>query len=65
VRKVLLGTAAIYFWLCYSLMALARISGPHRPDAFYDVSLSLMIVALLIRYADRWLAHRNVATSAA
>lgn len=59
VRKVLLGTSAVYFWLCYSLMALARISGPHRPDSFYGISLSLMIVALLLRYADRWLAHRN------
>jgi hypothetical protein len=65
VRKVLLGTSAIYFWLCYSLMALARISGPHRPDAFYGISLSLMIVALLLRYADRWLAHRNALTAAA
>ena len=59
VRKVLLGTSAIYFWLCYSLMALARISGPHRPDSYYSLSLSLMILALLLRYADRWLAHRN------
>jgi len=65
VRKVLLGTSAIYFWLCYSLMALARISGPHRPDSFYGISLSLMILALLLRYADRWLAHRNGVTAPA
>ncbi len=61
VRRVLLGTSAIYFWLCYSLMALARISGPHRPDPFYDISLSLMILALLLRYADHWLTHRDAA----
>jgi len=65
VRKVLLGTSTIYFWLCYSLMALARISGPHRPDAYYDLSLSLMILALLLRYADRWLAHRGGVTAPA
>jgi len=65
VRKVLLGTSAIYFWLCYSVMALARISGPHRPDAYYDLSLCLMILVLLLRYADRWLAHRNAAPAAA
>ena len=59
VRRVLLGGAAIYFWLCYCLMALARISGPHRPDAFYGISLCLMVVALLVRYADRFLAHRD------
>jgi len=53
-RRAMLGMAFIYFWSCYSLMALARISGPHRPDAFYDISLSLMLIALLVRFADRW-----------
>jgi hypothetical protein len=57
-RRAMLATAMAYFWLCYSIMALARISGPHRPDAFYDVSLSLMIVGLLTRYADRWFSDR-------
>ena len=55
IRRVLLGTATIYFWLCYCLMALARISGPHRPDDFYGVSLCLMVAGLLVRYADRWM----------
>jgi len=58
-RRALLGTAAIYFWSCYSLMALSRISGPHRHDAFYEISLCLMVAALLLRYADRWLAFRE------
>jgi hypothetical protein len=49
-----LATATAYFWLCYSIMALARISGPHRPDAFYGISLSLMVVGLLARYANHW-----------
>ena len=53
-RRTLLATAAGYFWLCYALMALARISGPHRPDAWYGFSLSLMVAALLVRYADHW-----------
>ena len=63
IRRVLLGTAAAYFWLCYSLMALARISGPHRPDAFYDISLCLMILGLLVRYADRWFCNQPVPKS--
>jgi hypothetical protein len=63
VRKVFLATATAYFWLCYALMALARISGPHRPDIFYDISLMAMIAALLIRYADRWLARRDASRS--
>ena len=64
-RRAMLGTATIYFWLCYALMALARISGPHRPDGFYGLSLSLMVVALLLRYADHWLARRDAARTAA
>ena len=53
-RRAMLVAATAYFWLCYSIMALARISGPHRPDAFYDISLSLMVVGLLVRYAGHW-----------
>lgn len=64
-RRVMLATAAVYFWSCYALMALARISGPHRPDAWYDVSLSLMVIALLFRYADRWLSHHDRASQLA
>lgn len=64
-RRVLLGTAAMYFWLCYALMALARISGPHRPDAYYGISLCLMVAALLLRYADHWLERRDTAGAAA
>jgi hypothetical protein len=54
VRRTLLGTATIYFWMCYALLALERISGPHRPDTFYSISLLLMITGLLLRFADRW-----------
>lgn len=53
-RRALLGVAAIYFWLCYALMGLAYISHPHRPDDFYGFSLSLMLVALLVRFADSY-----------
>ena len=58
-RRALLGMAAIYFWGCYALMALSRISGPHRPDSWYAISLCLMVAALLLRYADRWVAPRD------
>ncbi|HEX4637543.1 MAG TPA: hypothetical protein VH189_15270 [Rhizomicrobium sp.] len=59
-RRALLVTAAGYFWLCYSIMALARLSGPHRPDAFYDISLSVMVLGLLTRFADRWFSDHPV-----
>jgi hypothetical protein len=57
-RRAMLSTATIYFWSCYALMALSRLYGPHRPDAFYGVSLCLMVVGLLLRYADRWFGRR-------
>jgi hypothetical protein len=62
-RRTFLATATSYFWLCYALMGLARISGPHRPDAFYGISLCLMVVALLARYADHWVSPRNAASA--
>lgn len=63
-RRALLGMAAIYFWCCYTLMALSRISGPHRPDAWYGISLGLMMTALLLRWVDRLLKRRADATEA-
>ena len=57
-RRAMQTTALSYFWLTYSIMALARVSGPHRPDAFYDISLCLMVAGLLFRFADRWLSDR-------
>ena len=54
VRRALLGVGLLTFWLAYAATGLAHMSGPHRPDAFYGFSLSLMIVALLLRFADRF-----------
>jgi hypothetical protein len=54
-QRAMLAIAASFFWLDYSLTALARISGPLRPDIFYGLSLGLMIAALLLRVADRLL----------
>ena len=58
--------AASFFWLTYALTGLAHLSGPHRPDGFYGLSLSLMILALLLRFADRlWAKLRGTAAPAA
>lgn len=65
IRRVFLGMATIYFWMCYSLMALARISGPHRPDDYYGISLCLMVAGLLARYADRWVVPKERAAKQA
>lgn len=55
-RRALLSVAASFFWLTYALTGLAHLSGPHRPDLFYGVSLSLMTLALLLRFLDRLVA---------
>jgi hypothetical protein len=55
-RQALLTVAGGFSWLTYALTGLAHLSGPHRPDAFYGISLSLMIFALLLRFADRFVA---------
>jgi len=60
----MLGIAAIYFWLCYSLIGLAHISGPHRPDGFYEMSVILMILALLARFTERFFLSRQPAPAA-
>jgi hypothetical protein len=52
-RRSILGLGITYFWLAYSLSGLAHLSGPHRPDAFYGVSVCMMVAALLLRFADR------------
>lgn len=57
--RTMLGVAAIYFWLCYSLIGLAHISGPHRPDLFYELSLILMLTGLFARFADRFFERRD------
>ena len=55
-RGIILGGGLFCFWLAYALTGLEHITGPHRPDAFYGFSLLLMIVALLLRFADHFVA---------
>jgi hypothetical protein len=56
-RRILLGAGLCCFWLAYALTGLEHISGPHRPDGFYGVSILLMIAALLLRFADDFAAN--------
>jgi hypothetical protein len=62
--RAVLGMALIYFWLCYSLIGLAHISGPHREDRFYEASLILMVVGLLARFSGRFFENRNPVAAA-
>ena len=54
-----------YFWLAFAFTDLDRMVGPHRPDGiFYGLSLSLLVVALLIRFADAFMERRRAVMSA-
>jgi hypothetical protein len=59
-----------YFWAVYAVDDLSHMSGPHRPDGFYGVSLSILVAALLVRFADSFwqrftLARRSLASEGA
>lgn len=56
-RRAILVVGLAYFWLAYAMTSLSHITGPHRPDAFYGLSLSLMVTALLLRFADRFVQN--------
>jgi hypothetical protein len=50
-----------YFWLAFAFVDLDRMVGPQRPETEpYGISLLLLVVALLIRFADA-LAQRHSA----
>lgn len=55
-RKTILGVGLSYFWLAYALNGFSHLSDPHRPDAFYGASVMLMGLALLLRFADRFVS---------
>lgn len=61
--RTMLHVGMATFWLAYASSGLSHISGPHRPDMFYGFSLSLMVIALLLRFADcfaaKWKAFRG------
>jgi len=46
----MLGVA--YFWAAYAVNDLDHLSGPHRPDGYYGASLTVLCLALLVRFAD-------------
>lgn len=44
--------AICYFWIAFAFVDVAHMYGPHRPDGFFGFSLSLLVVAVLIRFLD-------------
>lgn len=50
-----------YFWLVYAVDDLGHIYGPHRPDYFYGISLTMLVLALLLRFADSFVERYKFA----
>ena len=58
-QRAILVVGVGYFWLTYAASGLSHISGPHRPEMFYGFSVSLLVLALLLRFLDRFLTKWN------
>ncbi|HEY5346868.1 MAG TPA: hypothetical protein VIJ72_01650 [Rhizomicrobium sp.] len=64
-QRAILAVAAIYFWLIFTLVGLAHLNGPHRPDGYYGFCLLLMVAAVLLRFADSFVIHLKTPPTAA
>jgi hypothetical protein len=51
--------ALVYFWSLFGFAAFDHLVGPSRPDAFFGFSLILLVVGLLVRFADAFIAQRK------
>ncbi len=61
--RATLGLSNAYFWCAFAASDMNHMVGPHRPDVFdvfYKISLSLLVLALLIRFADAFVERRRV-----
>ena len=65
ISRTMVRVGMATFWLAYAATGLAHISGPHRPDLFYGFSLCLMVIALLTRFADCFVAKFRAQREAA
>jgi hypothetical protein len=55
------GLSSGYFWLAFAFTDMDRMVGPHRPESTpYGISLLLLVIALLIRFADAF-AQKHIA----
>ncbi len=58
--RTLESLAVGYFWLAFAFADFDFIVGPHRPDYFHGISLTLLLAALALRFADAFLQRRKV-----
>jgi hypothetical protein len=58
--RTMQGLAAGYFRLVFFLGNLDHMVGPHRPDRFYGFAVSVLLAALLIRFAAAFVERHNI-----
>jgi hypothetical protein len=61
--RAVLGLASAYFWCVFAVNDLNHMVGPRRADwlePLYELSLALLVLALLIRFADSFMERRKV-----
>ncbi len=61
--RAVLGLASAYFWCAFAVNDLNHMVGPRRADwlePLYVLSLALLVLALLLRFADAFLERRKV-----
>jgi hypothetical protein len=61
--RTILGLSITYFWCAFVVNDLNHLVGPHRADLFdlsYQLSLVLLVLALLVRFAGAIVERRKV-----
>jgi hypothetical protein len=61
--RAMVGLSNAYFWCAFAASDLDHMVGPHQKgifDLFYHFSLILLVLALLVRFADAFMERRKV-----
>ena len=61
--RTMLGLSNAYFWCAFAASDLDHMVGPHRADVFdvfYEISLTLLVLVLFVRFADAFIERRRV-----
>lgn len=61
--RTLMRLCHAYFWFGFMASYFDYVTGPHRTNYIYGPALSLLAIALLLRFADSLVQRRNAAMS--
>jgi hypothetical protein len=61
--RAVLALSTAYFWSVFAVNDLSHLVGPRRADwlePLYELSLTLLVLALVLRFADAFMERRKV-----